>query len=150
MSSQQERKALKDEMRMHLDLWVRDWVFELYNHGVRFNEVHQALVHYREPWVELVFEGQRLFKHTDGYFPAQASSIRQLTVGKSMTSLVLGLCLSRQEPKALWFLHVQALQHSYWQTFHRCRITHFNLCQIMHHSRSIQFLLCRKTHFHHC
>jgi hypothetical protein len=66
MSSKQEKKALKEEMRKYLDLWVRDWVFDLYNHGVKFNEVHQALVHYQEPLVELVFEGQPLSKHTDG------------------------------------------------------------------------------------
>lgn len=101
MSSRQERKALKDELRKHLDLWVRDWVFDLYSHGVKFNEFHQALVHYQEPWVELVFAGQPQFQHTDGDSPARASSIQQLTAGKNRNSLVIGQCLCRQEHRAL-------------------------------------------------
>jgi len=41
-------------MRDYLDL-CKHWVYELYsNHGVRVNELHKVLVHYREPWVESV------------------------------------------------------------------------------------------------
>jgi hypothetical protein len=51
MSSMQE----KDAIRNYLDTQVVHWFFDLYdNHGVRFNEIYQALVHYREPWIESV------------------------------------------------------------------------------------------------
>jgi hypothetical protein len=43
-------------MRDYLDL-CKDWFFDLYAvHGVEFDEIHQALVHYREPWVRSVVE----------------------------------------------------------------------------------------------
>jgi hypothetical protein len=48
MSTTQENKAMRDYLEL-----CKDWVFDLYsNHGVRFNEIYRALVHYREPWVE--------------------------------------------------------------------------------------------------
>ncbi|PMD48302.1 hypothetical protein L207DRAFT_574977 [Hyaloscypha variabilis F] len=53
MSSASLDRARRDEaMRDYLDL-CKHWVYELYsNHGVRVNELHRALVHYREPWVD--------------------------------------------------------------------------------------------------
>ena len=55
MSSASLDRAMRDEaMRDYLDL-CKHWVYELYsNHGVRVNELHKVLVHYREPWVESV------------------------------------------------------------------------------------------------
>ncbi|KAN0117633.1 hypothetical protein V8E51_003610 [Hyaloscypha variabilis] len=55
MSSASLDRTRRDEaMRDYLDL-CKHWVYELYsNHGVRVNELHRALVHYREPWVESV------------------------------------------------------------------------------------------------
>jgi hypothetical protein len=47
MSSTQENKAMRD----YLDL-CKGWFFDVYaNHGVEFDEIHEALVHYRQPWV---------------------------------------------------------------------------------------------------
>jgi hypothetical protein len=48
MSTTPENRAI----RLYMDQ-CKDWVYNLYtNHGVRFNEIYKALVHYREPWVE--------------------------------------------------------------------------------------------------
>ncbi|KAE9377176.1 hypothetical protein N431DRAFT_462961 [Stipitochalara longipes BDJ] len=56
MSKTQEKDAEREEnkaVRAYLDTQVIHWFFYLWDtHGVRFNEIYEALVHYREPWVE--------------------------------------------------------------------------------------------------
>ncbi|CZR59521.1 uncharacterized protein PAC_09415 [Phialocephala subalpina] len=48
MSESQKNKAIRE----YLNLSIKDWAYDLYaNHGVRFDEIHEALVHYREPWI---------------------------------------------------------------------------------------------------
>jgi hypothetical protein len=71
MSSTQENKAMRD----YLDL-CKDWFFEVYaNNGVEFDEIHEALVHYRQPWVRCVSESlNTIHQPADEYSTAQASS----------------------------------------------------------------------------
>ena len=53
MAESQEREAVK----LYLDTQVKFWYCWLFNvHGVRFDEIHQALVHHREPWIASVID----------------------------------------------------------------------------------------------
>jgi hypothetical protein len=53
MSSAQENRAIRD----YLDL-LKDWVYNAWINGVEFDEIHQSLVHYRDPWIRSVTDSQ--------------------------------------------------------------------------------------------
>jgi len=73
----------RDAVKRYLDDQVMSWFCWLFNvHGVRFDEIHQALVHHREPWISSVIELPLFLCILINIYPVPACSDRHKLAGR--------------------------------------------------------------------
>lgn len=87
--------ALKKPNRdIHLYLELhRDWIYDLYsNYGLKLDEIHEALVHHRDPWIRSVTQ----------YFDTKAAKFIWLAIYSASKLRSHMLTWKQKEMPQLW------------------------------------------------